>query len=414
MAKKDKDIEEEVKGKIEEEGKIDPSNKVDLRKKRSSASLQKALKIIASKSDTLVDLTSPLRIEGVPSGSTVIDNIINLGGQVKGFPRGRITEIHGWESAGKTTLMLASIAACQKLGYVCAFIDFEHAFHSNYAKRLGVDLESLILSQPMSIEQGEFQMLELLRTGEIDALYVDSVPAMTPAAILEGRVDPDEAGSTGQIGLQARLFTEFVTRMSKIISEYETALILANQMRANFKSGWGQKAGEAAGANALKFYASVRIELTRIKSIKAARFDYLTQKKEQVVIANIIQAQTVKNKCAPPFRKGIFRILFGEGIDDTWTVSELAKNLGVIDFNKTGYWIFKCDTDESLSISGRGGDEMYDLLKTRPDVVAELERRISLALIDQQGEGAAVNADDYYVATVEGDEEVVVEDEDKD
>ena len=256
-------------------------------------------------------------IESISTGSILIDNAIGTGG----FPRGRVIEIYGLEASGKTTLALHGIAQAQKAGGVCAFIDAEHALDPTHAKNLGVNIEDLIISQPDFGEQGLDIAEMLIRSGAIDLIAIDSVAALVPKAELEG-----EMGDT-HIGLQARLMSQALRKLTPIVHKSKTSLIFINQIRQNINSFAFANKETTSGGNALKFYASLRLDVRRIASLKKAEVHY----------GNRIAVKVVKNKMAPPFKKVELDLLFSEGISAELDLLDAALHYEII--TKSGSWL---------------------------------------------------------------------------
>jgi recombination protein RecA len=287
-------------------------------------------------------------IEVIPSGSLGLDLALGIGG----LPRGRIIEIYGPESSGKTTLALHAIAEAQKLGGTCAFIDAEHALDPLYARKLGVDVDNLLISQPDAGEQALEICDTLVRSGAIDVLVIDSVAALVPRAELEG-----EMGDS-HMGLHARLMSQALRKITGSVSRSKTMLIFLNQIRMKIGVMFGNPE-TTTGGNALKFYASLRMEIRRTGSIKD---------REQVV-GNSTRVKVVKNKLAPPFRQVEFDIMFGEGISKVGELIDLGVKAGVVE--KSGAW-FSCD---SVRI-GQGRENAKQFLRDHKDVAASIEAKV--------------------------------------
>ena len=256
-----------------------------------------------------------LKVETIPSGSIALDVALGIGG----FPRGRISEIFGQESSGKTTLALLTIANAQRLGGVAAFIDAEHALDPNYAKALGVDLDSLYISQPDSGEQALGIVDILSRSNAVDLIVIDSVAALVPQAELNGEIGDQ------YIGLQARLMSQSLRRLASIVSKSRTCVIFINQIREKVGVFFGNPE-TTPGGRALKFYSSVRVELRKVETIK----------RDKESVGAKIKAKVVKNKLAPPFREAIFEIIFGKGVDTKAELFDLAAQAGII--KRAGSW----------------------------------------------------------------------------
>lgn len=284
----------------------------------------------------------------IPSGSIAIDMALGIGG----LPRGRVTEIYGPESSGKTTLTLHVLAEAQKMGGVAAFIDVEHALDPVYAANIGVDLENLYVSQPDTGEQGLEIVETLVRSNAVDVVVIDSVAAMVPRAEIEG--DMGDA----HVGLQARLMSQALRKLTAIISKSKTAVIFVNQIREKVGVMFGSPE-TTPGGRALKFYSSVRLEVRRIDSIK--------QGQEQT--GNRAKVKVVKNKLAPPFKVAEFDIIFGKGISREGSLIDVATALGVT--ARTGSWYSYGDTK-----LGQGRDNSRIFLEEHPEVADAIERQV--------------------------------------
>jgi recombination protein RecA len=292
-------------------------------------------------------------IDAVPSGSLALDAALG----VAGYPRGRVIEIFGPESSGKTTLSIHAIAETQKLGGAAAFIDAEHALDANYARKLGVDIDNLLVSQPDSGEQALEIAEVLIRSGAIDIVVVDSVAALVPRAELEGEM------GEAQMGLQARLMSQALRKLTGIVSKSKTCLIFINQIREKIGVMFGNPE-TTTGGRALKFYASIRVDVRRIASIKDG----------DAVVGNRTKAKIVKNKVAPPFREAEFDILYGEGISREGELLDLAVDKNVVD--KSGAWF--SFQGERL---GQGRENARQFLRDNH----EYRGRIELALREVMG-----------------------------
>ncbi len=309
------------------------------------------------------------QIETIPSGSLGLDLALGIGG----LPRGRIIEIYGPESSGKTTLALHAIAEAQKRGGTCAFIDAEHALDPTYARKLGVDVDNLLISQPDAGEQALEICDTLVRSGAIDVLVIDSVAALVPRAELEG-----EMGDT-HVGLHARLMSQAMRKLTASVSRSNTMLIFLNQIRLKIGVMFGNPE-TTTGGNALKFYASIRMEIRRIGSIKD----------RENVTGNQTRVKVSKNKLAPPFREVEFDIMFGEGISKVGELVDLGVKAGVVE--KSGAW-FSCDSQRI----GQGRENAKQFLREHKDMADMIERRIR--------EQAGVVADKLLIITSDEDRE---------
>jgi recombination protein RecA len=262
-----------------------------------------------------LDNSTVQAVEVIPTGSVALDVALGCGG----LPRGRIVEIYGPESSGKTTLTLHAIAEAQRAGGVCAFIDAEHALDTDYARRLGVQLEDLLVSQPDCGEQALEIADTLVRTGAIDLIVVDSVAALTPRAEIEGDM------GDSHMGLQARLMSQALRKLTGAISKTRTTIVFINQLRMKIGVMYGNPE-TTTGGNALKFYCSVRLDIRRKKAIKRG----------EETIGSEVKVKVVKNKCAPPFREAEFEILYGTGINKLGELADTAEKLGLVE--KSGTW----------------------------------------------------------------------------
>ncbi|RKS94789.1 recombination protein RecA [Flavobacterium limicola] len=287
-------------------------------------------------------------VETISSGSLGIDLALGVGG----YPRGRIIEIYGPESSGKTTLTLHAIAEAQKAGGIAAFIDAEHAFDRNYAEKLGVDIENLIISQPDNGEQALEIAENLIRSGAIDIVVIDSVAALTPKSEIEG-----EMGDS-KMGLHARLMSQALRKLTGTISKTHCTVFFINQLREKIGVMFGNPE-TTTGGNALKFYASVRLDIRRSTQIKDG----------DNVLGNRTKVKVVKNKVAPPFKIAEFDIMYGEGISKTGEILDLAVEFEII--KKAGSWFSYGETK-----LGQGRDAVKSLIKDNPELADELEEKI--------------------------------------
>jgi len=287
-------------------------------------------------------------IETIPTGSIALDLALGIGG----LPRGRVVEIYGPESSGKTTVALHAVANAQAAGGICAFIDAEHALDPDYAARLGVDTDSLLVSQPDNGEQALEIADMLVRSGALALIVIDSVAALTPRAEIEG-----EMGDS-HVGLQARLMSQALRKMTGALSSAGTTAIFINQLREKIGVMFGSPE-TTTGGKALKFYSSIRLDVRRIETLKDG----------QDAVGNRTRVKVVKNKMAPPFKQAEFDILYGFGISREGSLIDLAVESGIV--RKAGAW-FTYDTDQL----GQGKENARNYLKTNPDIADELEKKI--------------------------------------
>ncbi|RYH76154.1 recombinase RecA [Flavobacteriaceae bacterium 144Ye] len=288
-------------------------------------------------------------VDSIPSGSLGLDIALGVGG----YPRGRIIEIYGPESSGKTTLTLHAIAEAQKAGGIAAFIDAEHAFDRFYAEKLGVDLENLIISQPDNGEQALEIADNLVRSGAIDIIVIDSVAALTPKSEIEG-----EMGDS-KMGLHARLMSQALRKLTGSISKTNCTMIFINQLREKIGVMFGNPE-TTTGGNALKFYASVRLDIRRSTQIKES---------DGNVSGNKTRVKVVKNKVAPPFKTAEFDIMYGEGVSKVGEILDIAVEHEII--KKSGSWFSYDDTK-----LGQGRDAVKNLIKDNPELMDELEEKV--------------------------------------
>ncbi len=295
-------------------------------------------------------------VDVIPTGSLALNAALGVGG----YPKGRIIEIYGPESSGKTTLAIHAIAEAQKAGGIAAFIDAEHAFDRLYAAKLGCDVDNLLISQPDNGEQALEIADQLIRSSAIDIIVVDSVAALTPKAEIEGDMGDNK------VGLQARLMSQALRKLTSTISKTNTTCIFINQLREKIGVMFGNPE-TTTGGNALKFYSSVRLDIRRVTTIKDG----------DQPIGNQVRVKVVKNKVAPPFRKAEFEITFGEGISHIGEIVDLGTELGII--KKSGSWFSYGETK-----IGQGRDAVKRILKDNPELCEEIEAQITEALKDQQ------------------------------
>ena len=294
-------------------------------------------------------------IEAIPTGSIGLDLALGIGG----YPRGRVIEIYGPESSGKTTLTIHAIAEVQKQGGIAAFIDAEHAFDAAYAKNLGVDVDNLYISQPDNGEQALEIADHLISSGAVDLVVIDSVAALTPKSEIEG-----EMGDS-KMGLHARLMSQALRKLTATISKTKCTVIFINQIRMKIGVMFGNPE-TTTGGNALKFYSSIRLDIRRIGAIKNG----------EDIVGNRTRVKVVKNKVAPPFRKVEFDIMFGEGISRSGEVLDKAVDLDVV--NKAGSWFSYGETK-----LGQGRDAVKQMIADNPELALEIETKIKEALTQE-------------------------------
>ena len=297
-----------------------------------------------------------VEISVIPSGSIALNVALGVGG----YPRGRVIEIYGPESSGKTTLAIHAIAEAQKAGGIAAFIDAEHAFDRFYAEKLGVNIDELLISQPGSGEEALEITEQLIRSSAIDIVVIDSVAALTPKAELEG-----EMGDS-KMGLQARLMSQALRKLTATISKTNTTCMFINQLREKIGVMFGNPE-TTTGGNALKFYSSVRLDIRRVGALKDG----------ETILGNQTRVKVVKNKVAPPFRKAEFDILYGEGISRLGEIVDLGSDLGII--KKSGSWYSYQDTK-----LGQGREAAKTNIKDNPELSEELEKLIFAALKEKK------------------------------
>ncbi|MDD5824310.1 MAG: recombinase RecA [Prevotellaceae bacterium] len=296
------------------------------------------------------------KVEVIPTGSISLNAALGVGG----FPKGRIIEIYGPESSGKTTLAIHAIAEAQKSGGIAAFIDAEHAFDRFYAEKLGVDTNTLLISQPDNGEQALEIADQLIRSAAVDIIVIDSVAALTPKKEIEGEMGDNV------VGLHARLMSQALRKMTSTLSKTNTTCIFINQLREKIGVMFGNPE-TTTGGNALKFYSSVRLDIRRVTSIKDG----------DNVIGSQVRVKVVKNKVAPPFRKAEFEITFGEGISKVGEIVDLGVEYGII--QKSGSWF---SYNETRLAQGR--DAVKNVIKDNPELAEEIEAKIMDAISDKQ------------------------------
>jgi recombination protein RecA len=308
-------------------------------------------------------------VEVIPTGSIALDVALGIGG----LPRGRIIEVYGPESSGKTTIALHAVANAQRAGGIAAFIDAEHALDPDYAKALGVDTDALLVSQPDTGEQALEIADMLIRSGALDVVVIDSVAALVPRAEIEG-----EMGDS-HVGLQARLMSQALRKITGALSTSGTTAIFINQLREKVGVFFGSPE-TTTGGKALKFYASVRLDIRRIETLKDG----------SDAVGNRTRVKVVKNKCAPPFKQAEFDILYGHGISKEGSLIDLGVEQGVV--RKAGAW-YTYEGDQL----GQGKENARKFLADNPDIAAEIEKRIK----DKLGVGAKLDADQTVPAPVD-------------
>lgn len=312
-------------------------------------------------------------IDVISTGSLALDVALGIGG----LPKGRVVEIFGPESSGKTTLTLQVIAECQKIGGTAAFVDAEHALDPSYAEKLGVNMDDLLVSQPDTGEQALEITDMLVRSGAVDVVVVDSVAALTPRAEIEGDM------GDSHMGLQARLMSQALRKLTGNIKRSNTMVIFINQIRMKIGVMFGSPE-TTTGGNALKFYASVRLDIRRTGSIK----------KGDEILGNETRVKVVKNKLAPPFRKAEFEILYGEGISRLGEVIDLGVEHGFV--NKAGAWY-----SYGKERIGQGKENSKAFLKENPEIANEIYGKLRATLLPGLGEAVVVQADDAEAETAE-------------
>ncbi|WP_333801584.1 recombinase RecA [Phnomibacter sp.] len=330
----------------------------------ANAEKLKALKLTIDKIDKdfgkgsvmMMNEKGTAQLEVISTGSIGLDTALGIGG----LPRGRIIEIYGPESSGKTTLSTHVIAEAQKKGGMCAIIDAEHAFDSNYAQKLGVDVDNLLISQPDYGEQALEIADRLILSGALDVVVIDSVAALVPKGELEG-----EMGDS-KMGLQARLMSQALRKLTATINKTNTVCIFINQLREKIGVMFGNPE-TTTGGNALKFYASVRLDIRRVSQIKDG----------DEAVGNRARVKVVKNKVAPPFRQAEFDIIFGEGISKSGEIIDMGVELGIL--QKSGSW-FSYEGNKL----GQGRDAVKELVRDNPELSAEIEAKIRAKIQEMQ------------------------------
>ncbi|MDR0414278.1 MAG: recombinase RecA [Prevotellaceae bacterium] len=298
------------------------------------------------------------QIPVIPSGSIALDAALGIGG----YPRGRVIEIYGPESSGKTTLAIHAIAEAQKLGGIAAIIDAEHAFDRTYAEQLGVDVTHLLISQPDSGEDALEIADQLIRSSAVDIVVIDSVAALTPKAEIEGEMGDNK------VGLQARLMSQALRKLTGTISKTQTTCIFINQLREKIGVMFGNPE-TTTGGNALKFYASVRVDIRKVS----------TNKDGEEAVSNHVRVKIVKNKLAPPFRKAEFDLVFGEGISRIGEIIDLGVEFNIV--KKSGSWFSYGDTK-----LGQGRDAVARLFADNPELAEEVESKVREAIKKKEEE----------------------------
>jgi len=344
-----------MKQKNQKEAK-DFSSETAFKKKALEVTFSQIDKQYGSGAVMLLGQNSGAQVESLSTGSILIDQALGIGG----LPKGRIIEIYGPEASGKTTLAMHAIAQAQKSGGICAFIDAEHALDPNHASNLGINIDDLIISQPDYGEQALDIAEMLVRSGAVDIIVIDSVAALVPKAELEG-----DMGDV-HMGLQARLMSQALRKLSPVVHKSKTVLIFINQVRQNIGALPFAPKETTTGGNALKFYASVRLEVRRIASLK----------KQDVHIGNRVAVKVAKNKVAPPFRRVEVDLLFNEGISKELDLLDAALHYGVV--KKSGAWL----SFEGINVA-QGRDQMLQYLKSTPEGVDKIYKAVKCVINEQ-------------------------------
>lgn len=342
--------------KVEQKADAEKDNGTTERQKALQAAMDKIEKSFGKGSIMKLGDNTVQPIEVIPSGSLTLDIALGVGG----YPRGRIVEIFGPESSGKTTLAIHAIAEVQKGGGTAAFIDAEHAFDRFYAEKLGVDVDNLLISQPDNGEQALEITEQLIRSSAIDLIVIDSVAALTPKSEIEGDMGDNK------VGLHARLMSQALRKLAGTVSKTNTTCIFINQLREKIGITFGSPE-TTTGGNALKFYATVRVDIRSSTPIKDG----------EVTLGRLTKVKVVKNKVAPPFRKAVFDIMFGEGISKAGEIIDLGSDLDVI--KKSGSWYSYEDTKLA-----QGRDASKKIIQDNPELAEELEARIKAVMKEKK------------------------------
>ncbi len=330
------------------EKETETTSNADERSKALKLAIEKIEKDFGKGSIMKLGDKASVNVEAIPTGALALDVALGIGG----VPRGRIIEIYGPESSGKTTLAQHIVAECQKRGGIAAFVDAEHALDPEYARNLGVKVDDLLISQPDTGEQALDITEELVRSGAVDVVVVDSVAALVPKAEIEGSMEDQ------QMGLQARLMSKALRKLTGVIGKTNTTVIFINQLRMKIGVMYGNPE-TTTGGNALKYYASVRLEIKRTDGVKGDGED----------IGNHVRVRVLKNKVAPPFRTAEFDIIFGKGICKVGNILDVAVNLDIV--KKAGSWFSY--NEEKL---GQGRDKAKEFLTQNPDLLNEIEIKV--------------------------------------
>jgi len=356
---------------VKEKTRIDETSSADKIKALEMA-IDKIEKDFGKGSIMKLGEKASVNVEAIPTGALSLDAALGIGG----VPRGRIIEIYGPESSGKTTLAQHIVAECQKKGGIAAFIDAEHALDPEYARKLGVNIDQLLISQPDSGEQALDITEELVRSGAIDVIVVDSVAALVPRAEIDG-----EMGDS-HMGLQARLMSQALRKLTGIVGKTRTTVIFINQLRQKIGVIYGNPE-TTTGGNALKYYASVRLDIRKIETLKKDNQEY----------GNRVRVKIVKNKVAPPFRIAEFDIIYGEGISSIGCILDVAVSMNII--KKSGSWFSY--GDEKI---GQGREKTREYLEENPDVLAEIEAKVR-EMLSSNAEPQIQQIDDENISEIE-------------